>query len=272
MAPAIAHFLVGAAFLLLVATPLMLRYDLDRELAIWLLPIGGVWGIAPDVHHISPVAAETLYGFHHSPWMELFALHYTLDRPAVRAQEHWSIFASILLFIVAVAGFRLAVRVRNRGLVARRPLEHAFVVCAATAAAGTLATIVLGVGVSIQEAFPAVAGLVGSSSVLVGGLLVTLGGGLLSVGTAAVVESDVVERARFEPTHGAFVGASVGLVSWIGGVVVGVPLVSAAPFPSLHVGSLGTLLVFGVVFGAFYAVVRGAFRDPDIVVPGNETP
>jgi len=53
VAPAITHFLVGAAILLSIAVPLAMRYDVDREHAIWLVPLGGIWGLAPDAHHIA---------------------------------------------------------------------------------------------------------------------------------------------------------------------------------------------------------------------------
>lgn len=39
MAPAIAHFFLGAACLLTAAVPVVLRYDIDREYALWLIDI-----------------------------------------------------------------------------------------------------------------------------------------------------------------------------------------------------------------------------------------
>ena len=39
MAPAIVHFLLGASLALTAAVPLVLRYDFDREHAIWLIPL-----------------------------------------------------------------------------------------------------------------------------------------------------------------------------------------------------------------------------------------
>ena len=127
MAPAIAHFLFGAALLLTAAVPVVLRYDLDREHAIWLIPLGGVWGLIPDLHNIAPAFVETLYAFHNTPWVDLFGFHYTLDRPAVRAQYEASVFGSIAVFLIAITGFWTAGRIRRVAPVARRPLEHAFV-------------------------------------------------------------------------------------------------------------------------------------------------
>jgi len=53
MAPAIVHFLIGATLLLTAAVPVVLRYGIDRENAIWLIPLGGIWGLIPDVHNIT---------------------------------------------------------------------------------------------------------------------------------------------------------------------------------------------------------------------------
>jgi hypothetical protein len=83
MAPAVAHFLVGAAILLLVAAPFCLRYQVDREYGLVLVPVGGLWGITPDFHNIAPIGTAALYRFHNSPWVDLFGLHYTLDFPGL---------------------------------------------------------------------------------------------------------------------------------------------------------------------------------------------
>ena len=108
MAPAIVHFLVGASILLLVAVPFAYRYEVGQRWALWLVGIGGIWGLFPDVHHITPIYGTELRAFHHSPWADLFAFHYTLDRPAVRSRPMESIFGSILLFLIAVTTFVLA--------------------------------------------------------------------------------------------------------------------------------------------------------------------
>ncbi|WP_290812376.1 hypothetical protein [Halovivax sp.] len=105
MAPAIVHFLVGASICLLVAAPFARRYDLGWQWPLWLVAIGGIWGLVPDVHHVAPVSETRLRAFHDSRWAELFAFHYTLDRPAVRARPIESTFASIACFLVAVGAF-----------------------------------------------------------------------------------------------------------------------------------------------------------------------
>jgi len=111
MAPAIAHFLVGASLLLVFALPLCLRYGIDREYGLWLVPLGGLWGITPDLHNIAPLFQRQLYAFHGSRWVDLFGLHYTLDRPIVRQEYLGSVFGSILAFCLAVAVFWAGFRV-----------------------------------------------------------------------------------------------------------------------------------------------------------------
>ena len=270
MAPAIAHFLFGAAFLLTAAVPVVLRYDLDREHAIWLIPLGGVWGLIPDVHNIVPVFAETLYAFHNTPWVDLFGFHYTLDRPAVRAQYEASVFSSITVFLIAITGFWTAGRIRRMAPVARRPLEHAFVMVLATGLASVLATLALWVAVSVQSAFPIAASLVGHSSVLVGGLLTILAGGALGVACAVLLEFILSERTRIDPVSTTGMGCLLGVGMWLIAVPVSLAVVIGSDVPLLHLGSLVALVGYGAVFGAVYGIVRGAFspRSPVRLDPG----
>ncbi|AGB39060.1 hypothetical protein [Natronococcus occultus] len=124
MAPAIVHFLVGAALVLLVVTPIALRYRLPTWVALWLVVIGGLWGLFPDIHHITPAYESQLYAFHNSQWADLFAFHYTLDRPAVRARYNASIFWSIVLFLGASAAFTVASVANARTAVDETPAPH----------------------------------------------------------------------------------------------------------------------------------------------------
>ncbi|WP_176451087.1 hypothetical protein [Halorubrum sp. Ea1] len=270
MAPAIAHFLFGTAILLTVAVPVVLRYDLDREHAIWLIPLGGVWGLIPDLHNIAPVFVETLYAFHNTPWVDSFGLHYTLDRPAVRAQYEASVFGSITIFLIAIAGFWTAGRIRRVAPVARRPLEHAFVMVLASGLAGALATLALWVAISVQSGFPTAASLVGSSSVLVGGLLTVLAGGALGAVCAVLLEFTLSEPTRIDPASTTGVGLLFGVGVWLIAVPVPLAVVTGSEVPLLHLGSLIAVVSYGVVFGATYGLVRGAFspRSPVRLGPG----
>ena len=261
MAPAIAHFLLGASLALTAAVPLVLRYDFDREHAIWLIPLGGVWGLIPDIHNIAPIMGESVYALHNTPWADLFGFHYTLDRPAVRARYEASVFGSLTVFLIAIAGFWTAGRIRRAGLVARRPFDRVLVMGLAAVLASLLATCALWVAVSVQDGFPLAAALVGRSSVLVGALVTILTGSALGVVWSVILEGSLSEPTRIDPRSTAGVGLLVGVGVWL--LVVPVPLavVSGVDAPLLHLGSLAALIVYGVVFGSVYGVVRGAFAS-----------
>ena len=260
MALAIVHFMIGAALLLTAAVPVVLRYDIDREHAIWLIPLGGIWGLIPDVHNITPVFVDSFYAFHNTPWADVFAFHYTLDRTAIRAQYEASVFGSITIFLIAIAGFWTAGRVRRVALVARRPLEHGFVMLLAAGLASILGTIALWITVSIQSGFPLAAGLVGSSSVLVGGVLTVLAGGALGIVSSIILELTLAQSTRFDPLSTAGVGCLIGVVVWLIAVPVPFGVVTQSEVPLLHFGSLIALASFGSVFGSAYGMVRGAFN------------
>jgi hypothetical protein len=200
-----------------------------------------------------------LYAFHSSPWVEVFGFHYTLDRSAVRAQYEASVFGSIAVFSIAIAGFWIAGRIRRVGPVARRPREHAVTILLATGLASGLATLVLWIAVSVQDGFPLAASLVGSASVLVGGLLTLLAGGTLSVLCAGLLELSLSEPPRSDPVSTAGVGFVFGVGAWVIAIPVPLAAVTGSDIPLLHVGSLAAVVAHGVVCGTVYGLVRGAF-------------
>lgn len=124
MAPALVHFLVGASLVLLLATPIALRYELSPGWPLWLVLVGGLWGLGPDLHNVAPVFETTLRAFHESPWADLFAGHYTLDRPAVRVRHVASVFGAIVVFLGAVSAFTAANRLRAGTTVAETRLPQ----------------------------------------------------------------------------------------------------------------------------------------------------
>ena len=76
MSLAIAHFAVGSlgtALLLALVAPRLLRSPT-------LLVVGGVWGMIPDLHQISPVVTDALHALHRSPAADLFWFHGLMDR------------------------------------------------------------------------------------------------------------------------------------------------------------------------------------------------
>jgi hypothetical protein len=103
---------------------------------------------------------RTGWGVSDTPWAELFRFHCTLDRPAVRARYGASVSGSLTSFLIAVARFWTAERVRRAMIVARRPVEHVLVTRVATMLASVLATVALWVAVSVQDGFPLAAALI----------------------------------------------------------------------------------------------------------------
>jgi hypothetical protein len=269
MAPAIAHFLIGASLLLLIALPFCLRYQVDREYGLWLIPVGGLWGITPDFHNIAPVFSAELYAFHNSPWVDLFGLHYTLDRPIVRAEYLLSVFVSILLFSIGVAvfwsGFRLYDTIFNE----QRETDPAVVSLVSTTTGAVAGTVSMAVTVSILDAFDAVGSLVGSDSLIVGGLLlVPLGAGLGVVAAIGLEGLGLVDSASLgDPATAALGGLAVGVGCWLVGVVFVLPVWlwwvtdAVVSIPLVHWGSLIICGVFGTVFGGMYGLMKGTLSS-----------
>jgi len=98
--------------------------------------------------------------------------------------------------------------------------------------------------------------LLGSSSVLVGGLLTILAGGTLGVFYAVTLEVTLPEPTRIDPVSTTVVGLLIGIGVWL--IVVPVPLavMTGAGVPLLHLGSLAALIVYGAIFGAVYQTVK----------------
>jgi len=263
MAPAIAHFLVGASVFLLVAAPICLRYGIDREYGLLLIPIGGLWGIIPDFHNIAPMGTGALYRFHNSPWVDLFGLHYTLDRTLVREQYLLSVFGAIALFLTAVGVFWIGFTVYSRITTGRWEVDPVAVSLVSTAVSAGYATVRMAIVVSIQDSFGTVAVLVGNDSPLVGGLLLIPLGLGLGVIAAVGMELFVDEVLICDPLTATGLGFGVGVGYWLVGVAFVVPLWlrlvsdTAVAVPMLHWGSLVICGVFGTVFGVMYGLVRG---------------
>lgn len=265
MAFAITHFLVGASLLLLSAAPFVLRYDLDQTAVMWIVPIGGIWGLLPDLHNVSPVFGAELFAIHNSPWMSLFAFHYLLDTPAVRDRQNVSILLAIALFMFALSIVSLAYWIRDRQTIARMQLGKLAITGVSGAIAAGFATITLTAVVSTQWEFDTVAGLVGADRVLIGLLVVLIGGFVLGLGYLAAFVLIVPRQYQVMSRYGAGAGIGIGVVAWLSGVVVFVPLWvqwvvgGELAIPFVHWLSLGGLVLYGAVFGSLYAIVSGAF-------------
>jgi len=75
MSTAIAHFGFGAAVTALVVLYLLPPVRYERPIIL----LGGVWGMIPDAHWVSPVLQDELYSVHNSVVVDAFWLHRTLD-------------------------------------------------------------------------------------------------------------------------------------------------------------------------------------------------
>lgn len=260
MAPAIAHFLVGSSLLLAATLIAVLRYEFPVEHTLWALPLGGVWGIAPDFHHIAPRYNDALYAIHNSPWVEVFAVHYTLDQPVIRALYHESIFVVIGVFFIAIAAVWSAARYRTQVATVHSSFGRWLLAGGATLIAAGAATLVLGVALSVQSLLSTVAGVFGLATVFGGWRVVFVCG----VGAAWLwtvgLEVGLADSQISRPAYGAGLGGLGGGGAWVVSAVAVLPWLTGHGSPVLHWGGLVGLLVYGTVFGLTYATLRGAFH------------
>ncbi|WP_436347889.1 hypothetical protein [Natronorubrum sp. FCH18a] len=265
MAPAIVHFLVGASLLLLLATPLALRFETVRRYQLWLILSGGLWGLVPDVHHVAPVSQRRLESLHASSWADLFAFHNTLDQPPLADMSLELIFGAILLFLVAITVFTA---VGNRsagnghGTASESPLAQFVTAVVCVALAALIAGVVLGAGLHATNRLESVAALYGREGARAGAVLLLAWSVVTGAGIAAIIAvTDETMRAT-DPVAGISVGLLVAVVGWLFGIAVALPLwmqrffAVSRPFPYLHWQSLIGLLVFGFVFGLCYSLLR----------------
>ena len=75
MSLALTHFAVGATLTALAALYLLPSTQYARTLTL----CGGIWGMMPDIHWVSPVYAAELKTLHSSAFMNVFWFHETLD-------------------------------------------------------------------------------------------------------------------------------------------------------------------------------------------------
>lgn len=272
MAPAIVHFLVGAAIALLVATPFALRYEPIRRARLWIVAIGGLWGIAPDGYDVAPVFADRLEAFHDSRWADLFAFHYTLDQPPLADATLELTFLSILAFLVAITVFTAAGRQRSP-----RADSTPFRLVAVAASVGFAAVIAgatLGTGLYATDRLTAVAELFGRDGARFGGAVVLAWSVAAGIAIAAILEGTDESMPSTEPAAGITAGLVLVLPGWLAGVValpiwMRVVIDAPRPIPYLHWQSLVGLVGFAVVFGICYAFGR-RLADPVALSPGSE--
>lgn len=100
---AIAHFTVGFVIVLVLLSAIPItRYRLTGAY------LGGVWALAPDVHHLlDGELSDRIYAVHNDPISDVFFFHYFLDEPQFRAQNDEIAFVSIAVLGVAFLAYDL---------------------------------------------------------------------------------------------------------------------------------------------------------------------
>ncbi|ELZ03361.1 hypothetical protein [Natrialba aegyptia] len=266
MAPALVHFLAGATLVLFAATPLAVRGHLTGR-HLWLVAVGGLWGMTPDSHYIIPVFQPELATLHSTHWGDLCAFHYTLDQPPIATRELESIAVSVATFLVTITVFTAATAVGDRRARAAR-LPRAELVARtlltgyAVGLAAMIAAVAAGLVLTWAGRIETVAALYGRESAVAGWLL--LGGGSL-VASGVFAALFALLRYRWDVTSsraGAALGLLFGVAGWLTVVVIAAPvwmrvvLDLSRPFPYVHLMSLPALVVFGIVLGTVYSFVR----------------
>lgn len=260
MAPAIVHFLVGASLLLVLATPFALRSETIRRGRLWIVVLGGLWGLAPDVYNIAPAFSDRLRAVHDSSWADLFAVHYTLDQPPLPEMYVETVFASILAFLVATTVFTAAGNVRGNSLESRGTRLITAMVCIALAS--LVAGAAVGSGLYATGRLESVATLAGREGARAGVALVLAWSLLTGTIIAGIIAGMNATMRATDPVAGIAVGLLVAIPGWLVGIVLALPLWMrrvldvSRPFPYLHWQSLVGLVVFALVFGLCYPLLR----------------
>lgn len=96
MSLAITHFALGA-----VATSLLLGF-LAPEIPYqrtWAV-VGGLWALVPDIHYISPVYQEFLFGIKASPLGNVFWFHGLLDQHSMGRGSREEAFVMVIALLL----------------------------------------------------------------------------------------------------------------------------------------------------------------------------
>ncbi|ELZ01831.1 hypothetical protein [Natrialba asiatica] len=274
MAPALVHFLAGATLVLFGAAPLAVRGHLAGR-HLWLVAVGGLWGMIPDSHYITPVFRPELAALHRTHWGDLCAFHYALDQPPIATRELESIAVAVASFLVAITVFTAATAVGDRRTrAARSPRAELVARTLLTGYAASLAAMIAAVAAGLVLTWTGridtVAALYGRESAVAGWLL--LGGGSL-VASGVFAALFALLRHRWDVTSsraGAALGLLFGVAGWLTVVVIAAPvwmrvvLDLPRPIPYVHLMSLPALVVFGLVLGTVYPLVRRILFPPEM--------
>ena len=272
MAPAIVHFLVGATIVLLLAVPFAVRFDFVRRHGVALATIGGLWGLFPDIHHVAPVYDEPLRALHVSVWADLFAFHYTLDRPPVREfSRYGSAFAATLVFLPVAGLFTFAAEWGAR--TDPGPVDFRMEMVGATVAATIMSVMLLGPILHTTGRISTIASIVGRESGHVGWVLL-----IVSALIAAGIFSVCLELTTKDPVSvsvSSAVGIALAIPVWLIGSIFVVPLWKMRVFDDsleIAVGDLAGLVVFALAGGLLCGTYALAIQRLDSPTSETSTP
>lgn len=99
MSLVLAHFAVGATMTALVLHVFFREFRYKRTGTV----LGGVWGLVPDFHAVSPMYADTLRRLDESRWGDLFWFHRTMDRLEDGAGSPRVALALVVILFLVVA-------------------------------------------------------------------------------------------------------------------------------------------------------------------------
>ena len=270
MSYAIVHFLVGASLFLLLATPLALRSQRVRDLALVLVTAGGIWGLVPDFHHLSPFFQERLYAIHGTPFVDVFAFHYMLDLDPVRDQPRLAIFVSLVLFSLSATVFTATCRIGSRYEDRRVTVDNGSIT--AILAAAFVSMIILGT-VFLSGGYFDEIGMLSGATAPIGWLLLAGATTVAAIGFSLLVELGPGSDA-LSPGWAGMIGSLLGVIVWLFGVVMALPIFLLRFFGTdlslAHVDAF-TLVGFAIAGGAlgwtYIKVVRrvndGSTQRPD---------
>ena len=144
MSLALTHFAVGATLTALATLYLLPSTQYARTLTL----CGGIWGMMPDIHWVSPVYAAELKTLHSSVFMNIFWFHETLD--VLDPTDSYLVAAAAVgLFVgTTLVTDRWAYTIRERAtpaMVTGSPIEP---LRSLTRLAQIASTVAVGLGVS----------------------------------------------------------------------------------------------------------------------------